>query len=397
MAHFMTDNHQQDHTNALPHWQPFSQQVQQNQVSAYDTMRQTYPIAYDDDLGVSVFRHADVMQILNQPEIFSNRVSNRHIAVPNGMDAPVHTAFRTINDKYFTAERMATFAPIAKRIIDDLVQQLPKRQPVDVMASFAKTYAVKLQSAFMGWSDDYEMALNDWIAKNHQAIRQQDRELIGKVALEFDEFIKQILNEKRQNQDKKADITTELLHDVIHLPDESRHMTDDELVSLIRNWTVGELSTISATVGVITHFLATHIDEQERLRANPNDIPNAVEEIMRLNDPLVSNRRMTTCPVQLGGVDLPKGSKITINWIAANRDESVFDDATSYHPERNQQHNLVYGAGIHVCPGAPLARLELQLLLTSLLQHHIRPSEPRFSEPAIYPVSGFSKVSVILQ
>ncbi|UYZ68315.1 hypothetical protein LP090_01255 [Moraxella bovis] len=89
-------------------------------------MRARCPVAHDDKLGYSVFSHADAMHILNNPATFSNHVSGRHIAVPNGMDAPVHTAFRAINDKYFTAGRMARFRPITKELIDGLVSQLPK-------------------------------------------------------------------------------------------------------------------------------------------------------------------------------------------------------------------------------------------------------------------------------
>ncbi|WP_435938516.1 hypothetical protein ACSF85_07400 [Moraxella bovoculi] len=83
-------------------WQSDDEQVQKNQRRAYDDMRARCPVAHDDKLGYSVFSHADVMHILNDPATFSNHVSDRHIAVSNGMDAPVHTAFRAIHDKYFS-------------------------------------------------------------------------------------------------------------------------------------------------------------------------------------------------------------------------------------------------------------------------------------------------------
>lgn len=191
--------------------------------------------------------------------------------------------------------------------------------------------------------------------------------------------------------------------------EEPRTMTDEEIVSLIRNWTVGELSTVSATVGVFVNFLARNRAEQDRLRASladgnaledSSEIALAVEEIMRLEDTLVTNRRVTTRDTELGGRTLPAGSRVTINWASANRDEDAFEDALTYNPHRDQSRNLVYGDGIHVCPGAPLARLELRILLEELLRgtksiEIADESEKPATVNAVYPVSGYSVVRAI--
>lgn len=377
-------------------WQSDDEQVQKNQCRAYDDMRARCPVAHDGKLGYSVFSHADVMHILNDPATFSNHVSDRHIAVPNGIDAPIHTAFRAINDKYFTADRMARFRPIAKELIDNLVSQLPKGQPIDIMAEFAKTYAVKLQNAFMGWGDETEAPLNAWIEKNRKATLSQNRDEIASVALEFDGYIKAILDDKRTK--RPDDVTFELMSDVVMLPQGKRVMSDEELVSLIRNWTVGELSTMSSAVGIIFEFFIHYPDVLIHLKANPQDIDNAVLEILRLHDPLITNRRRTTCPVTLHGIDIPKDVKITINWQSANRDPKAFHQADSFELHRSQANNLVYGHGIHVCPGKPLAQLELGLLVECLAEQvsKIRPASDDYFDHAIYPASGFSRLEVIL-
>ena len=150
-------------------------------------------------------------------------------------------------------------------------------------------------------------------------------------------------------------------------------MTDEEIVSLIRNWTVGELSTVSACAGIIVNFLARNPQEQARLRDSLGEghaeIAAAVEEIMRLEDPLVTNRRVTTEDTVLGGRTIPANSRVTINWSSANRDEDAFEDALAYNPHRDHVPQPgVMANGIHVCPGAPLARLELRLLMEELLK-----------------------------
>ena len=382
-------------------WDSRAPAVQRDQLAAYDSMRARCPVAHDDYLGYTLFRHEDVSFALAHPELFSSRVSTRHIAVPSGMDAPEHTAFRVINDKYYRPERMAGFAPTFRAIIRDLIAELPRGQAVDVMDGFAQRYAMRIQNAFMGWPESLEAPLTAWIEKNRRATLRGDRAEIAAVALEFDHYIRALLQERRDAGDAAPqDITTELLHDIVHLPGGARPMTEEELISLILNWTVGELSTVSASAGIIVRFLAAHPDEQTRLRGDFAAIPAAVEEIMRLEDPLVSNRRITTREVTLGGRTLPAGSRVTLNWASVNRDEAAFPDALAYHPERDQSANLVYGAGIHACPGAPLARLELRLLVEELLAAtasiRFAADGQAVSTNAVYPVAGYSSVRVVL-
>ena len=393
-------------------WDLRSEEVQKDQVAAYDAMRRRCPVAHDEFMGYSVFKNADVQHVLDHPEIYSNVVSTRHIAVPNGMDAPEHTTFRAVNDKYFTPERLEKFAPVIRDAVKTLIAELPRGEEVDVMQGFGQAYAMRVQNAFMGWPACLEQPLTEWIEKNRVATLRRDREEIAKVALEFDGYIRQLLDERREDAaaGNPKDVTAELLTDTVQLPgEEPRTMTDEEIVSLIRNWTVGELSTVSATVGVFVNFLARNRAEQDRLRASLADsnalddrseIALAVEEIMRLEDTLVTNRRITTQDTELGGRTLPAGSRVTINWASANRDEDAFEDALTYNPHRDQSRNLVYGDGIHVCPGAPLARLELRILLEELLRgtesiEIADESEKPATVNAVYPVSGYSVVRAI--
>lgn len=310
--------------------------------------------------------------------------------------APEHTAFRKINDKYYTPERMQAFEPLCRAVIKQLVAEQPTQQAVEIMQNFAKAYAVRIQNAFMGWPESLEQPLNDWIDKNRIATLKQDSEQMAQIALEFDGYIRDLFNARRVQP--TDDVTNELLNDIVGLPSGARTMTEEELLSLIRNWTVGELSTISASAGIVIKFLAENQAEQQCLRQNPSEIPAALEEMMRLNDPLVTNRRRTRCPVHLNGVDIAEGEQVTVNWVSANRDEAVFENALEYNPHRDQSKNLVHGAGIHQCSSAPLARLELRLLLEELLARFSaikpEPSKIPFFQNAIYPVLGYSELFV---
>jgi cytochrome P450 len=130
------------------------------------------------------------------------------------------------------------------------------------------------------------------------------------------------------------------------------------------------------------------------LREQPSLLPGAIDEILRIHGPLVTNRRITTCPVEMGGRKMGAGERISLNWISANRDSDVFDSPDSFRLDRDPTENLLYGAGIHVCPGAPLARMELLTVMETLFRHTewIEPVAGKPAINAVYPASGFSSL-----
>jgi cytochrome P450 len=157
---------------------------------------------------------------------------------------------------------------------------------------------------------------------------------------------------------------------------------------------VGELGTISACIGILAHYVAGHPGLQRQLREQPAQLPAAIDEILRIRAPLIANRRVATRAVEFDGRRVEAGERITLIWASANRDEAVFGDPDEFRPERNAAHNLLYGAGIHVCPGAPLARLEMRIVMEELLAHtrEIAPVPGMGAVNAMYPAGGFSSL-----
>jgi cytochrome P450 len=377
-------------TNIRNDWDPRSPEVQQDQAAAYDRMRSTCPMAHSEYLNWSLFKHGDVRRVLMDHETFSSRVSS-HLSVPNGIDPPEHTAFRAVVNKYYTPAEMERFEPVSRRIAATLIDDLRPDNGIEIMGGFARTFALRNQSAFMEWPIELEQPLLDWTRKNHEATLARERQTMIEVAYEFDGYIRKLLVERRKARtDTPQDNTARLLFEAV----DGRPLTEDEIVSIIRNWTVGELSTIASSVGVILNYLANHPEVQNRLRADRSLIAAATDEIQRIQDPLVTSRRITTKPVELGGRHLDAGSRLTIMWPSANRDETVFASPNEFCLYRNPDDNLVYGAGIHVCPGAPMARLELRVLLEELFDRtsSILPVEGKTPLHAIYPAAGYSEL-----
>ncbi|MGE0751417.1 MAG: cytochrome P450 [Variibacter sp.] len=377
-----------------PDWDPRSGQVLADQIRAYDAMRGRCPVAHSDYLGWSLFRHEDVARVLDDHDTFSSAVSS-HLSVPSGMDPPQHTAYRQLIERHFEPERVAAFEPVCRAISADLVAGLEKGEEIDLVAQLARPFAVRVQCAYLGWPASMHAPLLEWVRRNHEATLARDISAMAAVALEFDGYITNLLAARRAaGTDAPNDITTDLLREEV----DGRPLAHDEIVSILRNWTVGELGTIAACVGILGHYLADNPQVEQQLRDNSELLPAAIDEILRMHAPLVANRRLTTRSAEIGGRRIAAGERITLIWASANRDEAVFGDPDEFRLDRDPAHNLLYGRGIHVCPGAQLARLELRVVMEELLKSTRRIDKAPGRQPAIaiYPASGFSALPLLL-
>ena len=370
-------------------WNPRAEQVLDDPLHAYDRMRKQCPVAYSDYLQWSLFRHQDISQVLHDHNTFSSTVS-AHVSVPNSMDPPEHTVYRAIIEPYFSPDAIQRFEPLCRNLANQLVRGLSKVAPFDCVAHLAEPYALDVQCAFLGWPEDKRDDLQRWMKRNQAAVLAGDRTDMAEVAEQFQDMVSDILANKRLSG--ATDVMGSLTRAEVH----GRPLRDEEIISIVRNWTGGEVGTISAAIGIIIYFLVSRQDIQLTLRQHPEKIPEAIEEILRIHGPLLTNRRLATVPVVIGGRDIQAGERITLFWASANRDDSMFENALNFQWNRDQQKNLLYGSGIHICPGAPLARLELRLLVEELLAHTDQVISMQSEPPshAAYPAGGFVKLLV---
>ena len=362
-------------------------------LDAGDEERGRCPVTDDGEGAWTVQGHPEALEVLHDPATFSNRVSS-HVSIPNGMDPPEHGRWREIVDRYFAPEAMAAFEPRCRAIAAELIDAAVARGGGDAQADLGEPFAVRAQCAFMGWPDAMRGELVAWQRANHEATRSGDRAATAEVARSFERQVGAILARRRAQGDAAPDDpTTRLLRESI----DGRELTDEEIVSIVRTWTVGELGTIAASVGIVVHAVANDPALQARLRDEPDRIPAAADEMLRARGPLVANRRVARRDVELGGRGISAGDRVRIAWPILNRDERVFEAPDEHRLDRDPNAHLVYGAGIHVCPGAPLARLELRVFLTELLLRTAsvapNPSEaPRYAAP---PRGGFARVPFV--
>ena len=248
-----------------PDWDPRSAEVLCDQRAAYDAMRERCPVAWSDYLQWSLFRHADIVRVLHDHETFSSAAS-RHLSVPNGMDPPEHTVYRRLIEPYFAAARVDAFEPSCRQLAADLVDRALARGEVEFMAGFARPFAVAVQCAFMGWPPSLHEPLASWTRKNQEATLARDQAAMSDIAREFEGFIDQMLDARRRAGAKPGDdVTAALMHETVG----GRPLGDKEIASILRNWTVGEVGTIAAAVGIVVEYLSRDAGLQDRLRDRP--------------------------------------------------------------------------------------------------------------------------------
>lgn len=375
--------------NGKPHddWNPLDATILKDQRSAYDEMRERCPVAHSEFMGWSLFRHDDITRVLADPETYSN--VSQFLAIPNGMDPPDHSPYREALDPNFDQEQMAKVEPHARAIAAALIEPLLLGGEVEFIASFATPFALKTLCAMLGWSDEQWECLGGWVHGSQQAAFTKDSAAGKALANLFSEHVKTNLKKRRTSPAEVPDASDVLMNTEV----DGVRLEDEQIVSLLRNWTAGH-GTVVASLGIVVLHLAHDIDLQNRLRRDPSLIPATIEEILRGDGPLVANPRTTTREVNIQGRSIPQGEHLTLMWIAANRDPRAFNEPNAVEIERITTDSLVWGKGIHLCQGAPLARLEMRVAIEELLSktQSFELVDDKLPCRDVYPSNGLAKL-----
>ncbi|GGM14059.1 cytochrome P450 [Dactylosporangium sucinum] len=279
------------------------------------------------------------------------------------MDPPEHTRLRRLVARAFTARRVEELRPRAAAIVDRLIDELEtRRRPVDLVEHFSLALPVQVicellgvpagdRDRFHGWSDALMSGPG------------ADPRVTGAALRAMGEYFGGLVHAKR------AQPADDLMTALIAARDEQDKLTEKELVTLSLGILIGGHETTANQINMILLTLRRFPEEDERLRADPSLIPGAVEELMRfvqLGDGATSLPRVATEDVVLSGVAIPKGSIVLPAIATANRDPRNTDAPERLDVARPDVSHLSFGAGVHHCLGAQLARMELQEALRGL-------------------------------
>ena len=353
------------------------------------------PVVHTTDGEVLVLGNAHAREVAEDADLYSSQVST-HLQLPNGLDGEEHARFRGLIERYLepavVEKREPEFRDVARDVIAEALPGL--RAEVDAVADLGARYAVRAMTTWLGWPRDLEGRLFAWVKENAAATRSGDSARTAAVADEFDRIITTVLGPRLKEGAAHDDVTQQLITDTSL----GRRLKKKEIVSVLRNWTGGDVSSMALCIGVILDRLAADTVLQEHLRFG---VPDAeftaiVDELLRLDSPFVSNRRVTTRPASLGEVEMPAGQRVRIHWTAANLDRRP-SPTGRLRPEDNAARNLVWGAGPHVCPGKPLSIVEIRAFLSELLATAAVWPGAGEGTRAVHPIGGWERLPVTLE
>ena len=280
----------------------------------------------------------------------------------NGMDPPEHTRLRRLVASAFTVRRVEALRPRVAGIVNELIDAMASRpQPADLVASFSLPLPAQVICEMLGvpaadtgqfhaWSDTI---MADW---------QRDSDEIMTALAELYGYFDALIETKRA---RPAD---DLMSGLIAARDDGDRLSEQELTVMCCTLLIGGHETTANQINLSLLLLLDHPGEVAKLRADPGLIHGAVEELLRCSRlgglPPV---RVTTEDVQIGGVTIPAGEQVMPLFGTANRDPSVFSDPDRFDVTRDAGNHLTFGAGVHHCLGAQLARVELQEAFRGLI------------------------------
>lgn len=277
------------------------------------------------------------------------------------LEAPRHTRLRKLVLRAFTSRRIAALGPEIEALTHELIDTFPENE-FDLLAAFATRIPVIIICRLLGVPEDRADDLLRWsnaMVSMYQARRTRAVEDEAIAATEaFVAFMRDYVDQCRG--DPRDDLITEL----IQAEEESEKLSTDELIStciLLLN--AGHEATVHA-MAIAVKTLLEHKVSTDVL--SPDAIDATIEETLRFDPPLHMFTRHVYEDTTLYGQDFKRGDEIGLLLGAANRDPDMWDDPNSFDPSRRVKPNTSFGAGVHFCIGAPLARLELKYALPIL-------------------------------
>jgi cytochrome P450 len=317
----------------------------------------------------------------------------RNIINVNGGD---HARLRGLVNPALTPRAVQRYRPVMRAILEELWPGVAAAGTCDVVAELAKPYPSRTIAAVMGAPDEDAPRLHDWsmwIQRQFDPIALGDAEqraTIDRKVAEFYAWVRPLIARRR---DTPAD---DLISSLIVAEQQGDRLSDVELENLVLNILVGGVDTTQSQLAHAIRLLAERPDQWAALRADPDTLaPRAAEEALRYEPITPLTARMTTESIEVDGVTFPEGSVIIVCAYAGNRDAGSYEAPGTFDitVEREARRMLTFGAGVHYCVGANLARAELTEALAFLARRAER-LEPA-GEPVLQSVSGIYGVDAL--
>ena len=362
--------------------------------------------------GMQVFlaaRHSDANDVFRNKSlgrIFTEKTPEFEWEIFNWLHAdsildsepPKHTRLRSLVAKAFNRQKIEGMRPAVERITEQLLDAIDLKVKVgdsfDLIEDYAEPLPVKIIADLLGFPESEEHLLRPWsqaIVKMYEVNPSIQYQIEAKkAAAEFADYVRDLATSRKKNPGP------DLISDLASVEENGEKLNMHELVAtcvLLLN--AGHEASVNAFGNGMVAALKRP-DQVKLLRDTPREITNtALEEFMRFDAPLHLFERTATTDTEVGGVQIQEGQKIAALIGSANRDESVFSAPETMDLTRDPNPHIGFGAGIHFCLGAPLARLEMSVSLPALWEKY--PTMQLAAEPVRRPtfvLRGYESVAI---
>ncbi|MFF7339598.1 cytochrome P450 [Streptomyces sp. NPDC008163] len=331
-----------------------------------------------------VTRYADARQALADPRLSKNPAHHAEPAHAKGktgipgerkaelmthllnIDPPDHTRLRRLVSKAFTPRRIAQFAPRVQELTDRLIDGFVEKGEADLIHEFAFPLPIYAICDLLGVPREDQDDFRDWAG---MMIRHGGgpRGGVARSVKKMRAYLLELIHRKRE------DLGDDLISGLIRASDHGEHLTENEAAAMAFILLFAGFETTVNLIGNGVHTLLNHPAERERLQralaaGDTELLATGVEELLRYDGPVeLATWRFATEPLTIGGQRVEEGDPVLVVLAAADRDPERFDGPDTLDLSRSDNQHLGYGHGIHYCLGAPLARLEGQAALATLL------------------------------
>src|ERR1700730_8809489 len=283
-------------------------------------------------------------------------------------DPPEHTRLRRITSQAFAPRRIEALRPRVARIVDDLLDKIIPQGQSELMHDFAIPLPMMVISELLGIPETDHDRVLEWT----QVIRtsgssgrspEVERAAVQEAQLRLHHYLENLV------QDKRAHPADDMISALIDSCDHDGKLAEREIVTTTFLLLFAGHQTTADFIGNAVVALLTNPDQLELLRATPDLLPSAIEELLRFDGPLpVASPRIAAEDIDYQGVRIPSGSIVGVVINAANHDPAHFDDPDRLDLFRERGPHLGFGHGVHSCLGVSLARMEAQIAIGALLR-----------------------------
>jgi len=333
--------------------------------------RQLCPVAHSDAHGGFwvLTRYEDVLKVAQDWETFSSELGitvpyqppqTSMKILPVAVDPPLQRAFKRLVNAHFTPAKVAPWEEPTRVLVNELIDGFIERGECDFMTEFARPLPglAFFDMALHAPADDLAQ-INDWATAASLSHLADSREGLMKLAGWIGKFV-----EQRRADGPRGDVVDAVMNAWI----EGRPITPQEIIGTIHLLILGGLETTSGALGAIMMRFCEHPEIPALLRERPELIPQAVEELLRLDGSFICIARTTRHEAEIDGHAIGAGEQVLMYWAAANHDPAEFPDPDTFDLDRERNRHIAFGAGTHRCVGSNLARMNLRVAIDAVVR-----------------------------